>query len=209
MYVGPHVLDLTVHLAHVIIVSPQSQLDLDLDLDCLSLRGPDLGLGLDNNNKKQNYYYYWWGTPAVTPLWGPSLLWTWSTNTGHICSLVRCMMFFSIAFFPSSSKTILLKRMDKVLSNPVIKFCQKLFFYQNSSNRSSMSLCPLSCIEVRVYNRKPKDNVIVTKQSLRFSRIWGIPVFTTSGMNSAFRDKSSEYRYIYFLQLLKSRQKLL
>ena len=30
----------------------------------------------------------------------------------------------------------------------------------------------------------------------RFSTIWGIPVFTTSGMNSAFRDKSSEYRYL-------------
>ena len=31
---------------------------------------------------------------------------------------------------------------------------------------------------------------------LRFSKIWGIPVFTTSGMNSAFRDKSSEYSFL-------------
>ena len=30
----------------------------------------------------------------------------------------------------------------------------------------------------------------------RFSTIWGIPVFTTSGMNSAFRDKTSEHRFL-------------
>ena len=30
----------------------------------------------------------------------------------------------------------------------------------------------------------------------RFSTIWGTPVFTTSGMSSAFRDKSSEYKYL-------------
>ncbi len=73
----PHVLDLAVHLvqlttwgtfslehsfmvksyrwggwvAHVIIVSPQSQLDLDFALGLgLGLRGPDLGLGLDNSS---------------------------------------------------------------------------------------------------------------------------------------------------------------
>ena len=36
-------------VAHVIIVSPQSQLGLDLGLG-LGLRGPDLGPGPDNNN---------------------------------------------------------------------------------------------------------------------------------------------------------------
>ena len=30
----------------------------------------------------------------------------------------------------------------------------------------------------------------------RFSTIWGTPVFTTSGMSAAFRDKSSEYKYL-------------
>ena len=37
-------------VAHVINVSPQSQLDLDLGLG-LGLRGPDLGLGLDNSSE--------------------------------------------------------------------------------------------------------------------------------------------------------------
>ena len=30
----------------------------------------------------------------------------------------------------------------------------------------------------------------------RFSSIWDIPVFTTSGMNAAFRDKTSEYKLL-------------
>ena len=41
----PHVLDLAVHLVHVIIVSPQSQLDLDLDLDCFGIGSKGTGLG--------------------------------------------------------------------------------------------------------------------------------------------------------------------
>jgi len=59
---------------------------------------------------------------------------------------------------------------------------------------------PLTAVEM-VYRYKPNLFLgpvcpYVLSPVSRFSTIWGIPVFTTSGMNSAFRDKTSEHRFL-------------
>ena len=65
---------------------------------------------------------------------------------------------------------------------------------------------PLAAVDM-VYRQKPnnflKPNLFlgpvcpyVLSPVSRFSSIWGIPVFTTSGMNAAFREKKTEYRLL-------------
>ena len=56
---------------------------------------------------------------------------------------------------------------------------------------------PLTAVEM-VYKQKPNLFLgpvcpYVLSPVSRFSTVWSIPVFTTSGMNAAFRDKRSEY----------------
>ena len=56
---------------------------------------------------------------------------------------------------------------------------------------------PLAAVDL-VYQHKPNLFLgpvcpYVLSPVSRFSTIWGIPVFTTSGMNAAFREKSTEY----------------
>ena len=59
---------------------------------------------------------------------------------------------------------------------------------------------PLAAVDM-VYRHKPNLFLgpvcpYVLSPVSRFSSIWGIPVFTTSGMNAAFREKRTEYRLL-------------
>ena len=62
------------------------------------------------------------------------------------------------------------------------------------------TLGPLAAVDM-VYRQKPNLFLgpvcpYVLSPVSRFSTIWGIPVFTTSGMNAAFREKRTEYRLL-------------
>ena len=89
--------------------------------------------------------------------------------------------------------------------NQWIEFCQ-IQFSAKFGSKLCLSVVKLNCIQVQcvptsflLCQGEVEANFCILNYELnhlRFSKIWGIPVFTTSGMNSAFRDKSSEYRFL-------------
>ena len=66
-----------------------------------------------------------------------------------------------------------------------------------ADTQCNSTIGPLNAVDM-VYRQKPNLFLgpvcpYVLSPVSRFSTVWGIPVFTTSGMNAAFREKKSEY----------------
>ena len=102
---------------------------------------------------------------------------------------------------PEAEPVAWLSRLDSVLPGLVLATTQLPGFHWQllvGDTDCNSTTGPLQAVDM-FYRRRPDLFLgpvcpYVLGPVSRFASIWSIPVFTTGGMNRAFRDKSSEYR---------------